>query len=495
MNVASLLRSAADLRPAKVALRFGAGGDATVTYADMDAEADRVARWLVANRIGRGDRVAIAMPNGPHFAYAYFGILRAGAIAVPLNAMLTAPEVARIVDDCGASAMLVGGPFGEVAASTADLRPVGRSSAWTELGGLQGEPVHVNVSEDDLAVLAYTSGTTGDPKGAMLTHANLLANLDQQMAIPDARVRTDDDVLVALPLSHIYGLNVCLGLLVKNAATGIVVERFEAKSALELIDRHRVTVVFGAPPMYVAWTSLPESGSHDMRTVRLAISGAAPLAPEVLERFRERFGVDIYEGYGLTETAPTVTSNRMADAPRPGSVGKPLPGVELRIVDDGGDDVEPGDPGEVIVRGPNVFRGYWNRPQDTEAALRDGWFHTGDIAVQDDDGYIYLVDRKRDLIIVSGFNVFPAEVEDALTSHPVVKEAAVVGVPDPYTGEAVAAYVVVEPGTEATEPELLAFVGTRLARFKTPKRVTFVEELPHVLTGKVLRRALRTGSV
>jgi long-chain acyl-CoA synthetase len=255
---------------------------------------------------------------------------------------------------------------------------------------------------------------------------------------------------------------------------------------------HKVTVLFGAPTMYASWVSVPGADQYDLSSVRLAISGAAPLATDVLRSFYDLFGARVYEGYGLTETAPTLWSNRMTDKPRPGSVGKPLPEVEFRLIDETGSDVELGDPGEVIVKGPNVFRGYWNRPDETEKAFIDGWFRTGDVGVLDEEGYLYLVDRKRDLIIVSGFNVFPSEVENALLLNPKVAEAAVVGVPHGYTGEAVKAYVVLEPGAEATEADLVADVQMRLARFKCPSSIEVVPDLPHLLTGKVLRRALRT---
>ncbi|MDQ3939792.1 MAG: AMP-binding protein, partial [Actinomycetota bacterium] len=273
----------------------------------------------------------------------------------------------------------------------------------------------------------------------------------------------------------------------------VLVDRFEPIPTLRLIHDHRVTVLFGAPTMYSAWISVPGADQYDLSSVRLAVSGAAPLAADVLRDFRDLFGVSIYEGYGLTETAPTLTSNRMADKPRAGSVGKPLPEVEYRLLDEAGNQVEVGDPGEVVVRGPNVFQGYWQRPDDTERAFWDGeWFRTGDIAVVDEDGYLYLVDRKRDLIIVSGFNVFPSEVENALIQNPKIDEAAVIGVAHPYTGEAVKAYVTLADGVEATEVELIADAEGRLARFKCPASIEIVEKLPHLATGKVLKRALRT---
>jgi long-chain acyl-CoA synthetase len=292
---------------------------------------------------------------------------------------------------------------------------------------------------------------------------------------------------------HIFGLNVPLGLLVLNGCTGVIVERFEPIETLRVIERHRPTILFGAPPMYQAWVDTPGAEQYDMSSVRIAISGAAPLSEETLRTFRELFGVQIYEGYGLTETAPTLTTNRMTGEPRAGSVGRPLPGIELRLVDEEFSPVELGDPGEIIVKGPNVFKGYWNRREETERVFRDGWFRTGDVGVMDEEGYIYLVDRKRDLIIVSGFNVFPSEVEAALLENPAVAVAAVVGEKHPYTGEAVKAYVVPTAGMAPTEAELLDDIGSRIARFKCPRSIEIVDELPALPTGKVLKRVLRSG--
>ncbi len=490
MNVAELLHGTARRFPDKAALITPGGSP--LTFAELGARASRVAAAVREAGISRGDRVAIAIHNVPAFVYSYLGILEAGAVAVPLNPTLTEPEVRRVLADSGASLVLGVSPSGEAARAAAETGGV-RYVEADDPSFSSGSAAEVaETSDEDLAVLAYTSGTTGDPKGAMLTHGNLLANLDQQLAIPDARVEPDDVLLLALPLFHIFGLNVTLGLLVKTGATGVLTERFEPVECLRLVQEHRVTVMFGAPTMYTALSSTPGAEQYDLSSVRLAISGAAPLPAGVLVRFKELFGVDVYEGYGLTETAPTLTSNRMAEAPRPGSIGKPLPGVEIRLVDDAGEDVELGDPGEILARGPNVFKGYWNKEEETRSAFVDGWFRTGDVAVQDEDGYLYIVDRKRDMVLVSGFNVFPSEVEHALMENPKVAEAAVIGVGHAYTGEAVKAFVVLEPGAEATPDELIADVQTRLARFKCPREVQIVETLPHLLTGKVLRRALRT---
>jgi long-chain acyl-CoA synthetase len=488
MNVAQLLLTSSHDHPAKPALFLPSGE--TITFGELAGHAAGVAEKLRSAGVSPGDRVGIAMSNVPAFVYSYFGILAAGAAVVPLNPTLTEPEVGRILDDAGAVLVLGVSPAGDVARAAAEAAGIRYASAaeWASPGAL----VPAEVAEDDLAVLAYTSGTTGEPKGAMLSHGNLLANVEQQMSM-DVHVESSDVLLLSLPLFHIFGLNVTLGLLAKTGASGVLTERFDPVECLRLIQEHRVSVMFGAPTMYTALAATPGAEGYDLSSVRLAISGAAPLPVEVLRRFKEIFGVDVYEGYGLTETAPTLTSNRMATAPRPGSIGKPLPGVEIRLVDEAGEDVELGDPGEIVARGPNVFHGYWQREDETRRAFTpDGWFRTGDVAVEDEDGYLYIVDRKRDLVIVSGFNVFPSEVEQALVAGPLVAEAAVVGVPHPYTGEAVKAFVVLEEGAEATEDELIADVQNRLARFKCPRSIEIVDTLPHLLTGKVLRRALRT---
>lgn len=492
MNLAELTTRAAQRVPEKVAL-VEAGSGSSQTYAELEREVDRVAAGLQAAGLHPGDRVAIAMPNVLNFVHAYLGILRAGGVAVPLNVMLTPIEMGRVLEDSGSRFVVAAPPFSpSVATMAADGGKVERvftTDAWDDLVSEEA-PGPVSVGRDDVAVLAYTSGTTGSPRGAILTHGNLLANLDQQMSIPDDHVRQEDVLLVALPLFHIFALNVPLGLTLLNAATALLVERFEPLEALRAIGDHKITVIFGAPTMYVAWVETPGVDQYDLSSVRLAISGAAALSEEVLHEFRSMFGVDIFEGYGMTETAPTLTTNRMAAEPKPGSIGKPLPGVELRLVDEQGNDVELGDPGEILVRGPNVFQGYWGRDDDNQAHFRDGWFHTGDVAVRDEEGYLYLVDRKRDLIIVSGFNVFPSEVENALMEDPRIEDAAVVAEAHPYTGETVKAFVIPAEGAVLTEEDVLTNVRDRLARFKCPTKVEVVDELPKQLTGKVLKRIL-----
>jgi long-chain acyl-CoA synthetase len=501
MNVAELLQATARRLPDKAALLYH---DQPLTYAELDRQVDRCAAGLAALGVRKGDRVGVMVHNVPHFVFAYQGIVRAGGVMVPLNTMFTAEEVATIVADAEARVLIVAEPFLPAVEGLRDALPmlehlvvVGAApvgaTTWEQMvgrGGDRGASMAPS-SSDDLAVLAYTSGTTGRPKGAMLSHGNLLANLDQMAQAPLLAEAESDVVLLALPLFHIYALNVILGMTIRAGATAILLERFDAVRSLESAERHRATILFGAPPMFIAWLNTPGIERYDLSSVRVAVSGAAPLPGAVLEEFQRRLGITIWEGYGLTETAPAVTSNAMGNAPKAGSIGRALPGLELRIVDEHGDDVEEGDPGEIVVRGPNVFHGYWRQDQGTTEALRDGWFHTGDVAYSDEDGYLFLVDRKKDLIIVSGFNVYPREVEDVLMRHAKVADAAVIGIPHPYTGEAVKALVVTRPGESATEEDIIEFCKRSLARFKCPQVVDFVRELPHTLTGKVLKRALR----
>lgn len=493
MDLPGYLRDTAARLPDKPALLV-ASSDVTLTYGALDAEVDRVAAALQGLGLKKGDRVAVGLPNSPEFVIAYFAVLRAGGVMIPLNIMLTPSEIKKVFFDSGTEIAITMDPFMEgvrKGAESTRVRHFVCASDWNTLEPKGSKPQAVDLSDDDLAVLAYTSGTTGEPKGAMLTHGNLRANLEQQMQVPES-MNEDDVLFLTLPMFHIFGLNVPLGLMVMNGATGVIADRFEPVDALRTIERFKPTVLFGAPPMYNAWINVPGADQYDLSSVRLAVSGAAPLSEEVLKGFKGIFGVQIFEGYGMTETAPTLTTNRMTDEPRAMSVGKPLPGVEIRLIDEEGNPVELGDPGEIVVRGPNVFKGYWNREEETAKSFIDGWFRTGDVAVMDEEGYIYLVDRKRDLIIVSGFNVFPSEVEAALLANPKIAEAAVVGEPHPYTGEAVKAFVVLAEGAVATEQELLDDISTRLARFKCPRSIEIVNELPYLLTGKVLRRALRT---
>jgi long-chain acyl-CoA synthetase len=348
--------------------------------------------------------------------------------------------------------------------------------------------------EADLAVLLFTSGTAGDPKAAMLTHGSMTANLRQMLAIPEI-LRVDDVGLVAIPLFHVFGLNVALGLSFATGAALVLDTRFDAAASLSQVRDLGVTTLVGVPTMFAAWADAPgddNGGPSPLAGVRRAISGAAALDPDVAQRFERRYGIGIWQGYGLTEASPAVSTSLGTGRNRPGSVGRPLPGIEVRLVDEADEPVLEGDPGEIWVRGPNVFAGYWrDRSATAQVLTDDGWLRTGDIGVIGDDGDLFVVDRSKDLVIVSGFNVFPAEVERVVASVPGVAEAVVIGRPDAETGESVEAVVVSDPGASVTEELVRAYCTANLARYKCPTSIRFVNELPHGLVGKALRRALR----
>ena len=475
------------------------------TYGELRDQVARLRGGLVSAGIEPGDRVAIIAANNWYFVVSYLAILGVGAVAVPLNPASPGPELAVELAGVEAAGVVVG-PTGRRSFATIDrsevpsLRLVVAAAAGEEpltdarlLDDLMaGDPVPiVERDDDDLAVLMFTAGTAGFPKAAMLSHGNLRANLEQMQAHPFRQQTADDVSFGVLPLFHIFGLNVVLGLVLFTGGCVLLIERFDPESAVEAIGKHGVTLIAGAPAMWAAWALLPGAPADAFASVRIAGSGAAKLDPAVQATMARRFGLEVSEGYGLTEASPVVTNATGIPAP-PGSIGAPLPGVRLRLIDGDGHDVLVGDAGEIRVQGPNVFKGYWEDPEATAAALTaDGWLRTGDLAVVDDDGFLFLVDRIKDLIIVSGFNVYPGEVEGVLVQHPAVAAAAVVGVQHPHSGEAVKAFVVTEEGRPVEEDDIINFCESRIARYKCPQKVVFVDEIPTGLGGKVLKRALR----
>jgi long-chain acyl-CoA synthetase len=490
MNLASVIEGHDADRPA-----LHVPGGPTTTYGQLRERVAQARGGLVARGVEPGDRVAVVSGNDPAFVVAYLAVLGVGAVAVPLNPLSPPPELGRELQVVGARLAVTGpGGIDAVAALDPDAVP-GFTGGVAVADLLGGEPGPLVARDDgDLAVLLFTSGTVGRPRAAMLTHGNLLANIRQILAAPRVRDSVDDVLLGVLPLFHVFGLNALLGQALVAGSSIVLVDRFEPRSSLQAVADHGVTVVPGVPTMWAAWAGLPDADPAALAGVRLAMSGAAGLEPHVRRAVRERLGVDLVEGYGLTEASPAVTSGVGHDAPA-GSIGAPLPGVEVRLVDASGEDALVGDPGEIWVRGPNVFAGYWEDPEATAAAItEDGWLRTGDVAVVDDDGFLSLVDRAKDVIIVSGFNVYPAEVEDVLDGHPGVAEVAVVGEPHPEAGEAVTAYVVPSSGARPDEAELIDHVGRHLARYKCPSTVVFVDELPRGETGKLLRRHLRAAT-
>lgn len=497
VNLATLLEDHPGDRTALVA-----GGD-RISYGRLRDEIDAMRGVLSGLGLEPGDPIAILCGTNPRFVRAWFAIIGAGFVAVPLNPQAPTPEVERELVAAGVRAVIAG-PAGVAVMSDLDRTKVPTlehifAPAGSELDAAvdldeamqsdNGAPI-VDRADDDVCALLFTSGTAGSPKAAMLTHGNLASNIRQMLSRPDQVTRPDDVSICVVPMFHVLGLNSILDLAMWVGSTLILVERFDPTSMIDMIEHERVTVLAGPPTMWSALTQVDDVSPAAFSSLRLAVSGAAAIPDRVVHDARDRLGFRIYEGYGLTEASPSVT---VASGDDPvGSIGRPIPGVEVRLVDDDGDDVYIGDAGEVLVRGPNVFVGYLDDPEATARVLdADGWLHTGDMAVVDDDGVLHLVDRAKDLIIVSGFNVFPAEVERVLEAHPSVEEAGVVGVPHPHSGEAVKAFVVPRSGRALEEDELIEWCATELARYKCPTKVDVVDEIPRGLGGKVLRRELR----
>jgi long-chain acyl-CoA synthetase len=448
-------------------------GERVVTYGELAAAADAVRAALAARSVGKGDRVVCVCGNVPEFVFAYLGTLGRGAVFVPLNPASPPAELEREQRVVDPSIVL-------------------DAAAITEMLGEDHPSCPVtDVDDDSTAVLLFTSGTAGTPRAAMLSHGNLRTNIEQTTALPDG-VRADDVLFGVLPLFHVFGLNVILALTLVNGARLVLVDRFDPVQSLATIAANDITVVAGAPPIWHAWAQMPDGAPDALAGVRVALSGADRLPEATHARILNRFGLNIREGYGLTEASPTVTSSLGTDAP-PGSIGRPLPGIELRVVDEDGDDVFVDDPGEIWVRGRNVFQGYWGEPEATARALtNDGWLRTGDLAVIDEVGTLRIVDRVKDLIIVSGFNVHPAEVEAVLLECPGVVDAGVVGVPDARSGEVIKAFVVVEPGSSLDAATLISHCSHEMARYKCPSTIEFVAQMPKGVGGKLLRRELRS---
>jgi len=490
VNLASALLATAATDPGRVAL----AGPAPVTYGILAERATAVAAH-VGGVAAPGDRVAVVAGNDLAFVAAYLGILLAGAVAVPLNTGSPSHELARQLDAVEPALVLA-------AAAHADLarRAVGQHEhavAVAVVDDLVSDSATPAVPRDahDLAVLLFTAGTAGAPKPAMLTHGSLLANLEQMQSHPGLRIAPEDVALGVLPLFHVYGLNVVLGLALHAGAAVSLLEHFHPVETLARVQQDHVTVVAAVPAVFDAWLALDEQVAPRaaLAGVRLCASGATTLPRATADGMRRRFGVAVHDGYGLTEASPVVTTTAVEAVPRAGSIGPPLPGVDVELLDLQGNPVLEGDPGEIVVRGPNVFAGYWRDADATAAVLVDGRLHTGDIAVADADGWLTLVDRAKDVIIVSGFNVFPGEVEDALRSHPDVADVAVVGETHPRTGETVVAYVVARDESAPDPVELLRHAGRRLARYKLPTRVVVVDTLPRTFAGKLVRRALSSA--
>ncbi|MGN9843139.1 long-chain-fatty-acid--CoA ligase [Nonomuraea sp. H19] len=486
MNLADRLHTAAGRLGGRAVLTLD---EAELTYGALDELSARLAGLLRCRGIGAGDRVAIMLPNVPEFGVVYYGVLRIGAVVVPLDPLLKRREIAAYLGDCGARLLIAWHAFAEAAeagsaGTKADCFFVVPEEFRRLLRGVPAQHEIAAMGAGDTAVIHYTSGTTGRPKGIELTHANLGGN-----AATVARMHAlgvDDVVLGALPLHHTYGQTCSLNATVHAGARLTLLRRFESGRALEVIRRDGVTVFQGVPTMYIALLDHP--GASDMSMLRVCASGGAALPLDVLRAYETRFGCQIIEGYGLSETSPVAATNRAGLGRRPGSIGWPIRGVEMKVIDDAGHEAPRGEIGEIVVRGPNVMKGYWNDPAATAEAIRDGWFHTGDLGRLDEDGFFFLVDRRRDVIIRAGYTVYPREVEEVLYEHPAVRQAAVLGVPHPELGEEIEAVVAVR--APVTGGQLRDFVRERVAAYKYPRHISFVDELPMSHTGKILKRAL-----
>ena len=488
-NLASNLVNTVRAHAGQVAVRLD---DATTTYSELDEASARVAGLLRERGFKPGDRVGIMLPNVPEFAVAYYGVLRAGGAVVPMNALLKVREVAYYLGDSGARLMFgwhdfAGDARGGAEQADAEAVVIDPASFPDLLASAIPDYQVAERDDEDTAVILYTSGTTGHPKGAELTHGNLISNTEVSRT-NIVRAGPDDVIFGGLPLFHTFGQTVALNVAVAAGACLTLLPRFDAGHALRIIAGHRVTVFEGVPTMYVALLHQPDRAGYDTSALRTCISGGAALPVEVLRGFEEAFGVPVLEGYGLSETSPVASFNHPGREQKPGSIGTPIRDVQMRVVDGEDHEVPQGEVGEIVIRGPNVMKGYWQRPEATAEAVRDGWFHTGDLARVDSGGYFYIVDRKKDLIIRGGYNVYPREIEEVLYEHPAVAEAAVIGLPHPALGEEVGAAVTLKPGASVTADELRDYVKGQVAAYKYPRHVWIAEALPKGPTGKIQKR-------
>jgi long-chain acyl-CoA synthetase len=493
LNLGSILAGSADLHPERVALRQG---ERALRYAELDRAARGVATALRARGIAPGETVALLIPNVAEFTLAYFGILYAGCTVVPLNVLLSAPEVEYHLKDSRAR-LLIAHPLFErparVGAQAAGVDVVLTAGAGAgtlaELADADPLPALHPTAATDTAVVLYTSGTTGKPKGAELTHANLFVNC--AVVVPKLVPPHEDDVaLGVLPLFHSFGQTCIQNATIAGGGCFSLLPRFAPEDAFETLERHGVTLFAGVPTMYFALLHHEPSRRYDLSKLRWCLSGGAPMPVEVMKAFEAKFGIEIYEGFGLSETSPVASFNMKGRTRTPGSIGYPVWGVEMAILDDEDRPLPDGERGEICIRGHNVMKGYLGRPDATKEALRGGWFHSGDIGIRDADGSYRIVDRKKDMILRGGFNVYPREVEEVLYAHPDIVEAAVIGVPHESHGEEVKA-VVVSRSPALEKDALIAWCKERLAAYKYPRIVEFSESLPKGPTGKILKRELR----
>jgi len=495
-NLATLLTESAEKFPERTAIRLD---DTAIPYAGLEQVSKLVAGLLVSKGVEAGDRVGIMLPNVPHFPMVYFGILRMGARVVPMNVLLTAREVKHYLANSGAKVVVAWEDFAPAAIEAAEevgaeVISINPTNVGDLIQGIEPYEEVAEVEPDDTAVILYTSGTTGQPKGAELTHHNIRSNIE---SIKDLFNPGEDDVFFGgLPLFHVFGQTVAMNGAVSVGAEITLLPRFDPSKALEIIQRDKVTIFMGVPTMYAAILQVPNRADYDISSLRLCVSGGAALPVEIIKAFEGEFNTPILEGYGLSETSPVASFGRVDMERKPGTIGTPIKDVELRIVDEEGNVLGVGDVGELQIKGPNVMKGYWQMPEATEKAIdAEGWFSSGDMATVDEDGYYSIVDRKKEMILRGGYNVYPREVEEVLYEHPAVAEAAVMGVPHDELGEEVVAIIAFKDGESATEDELRDHAKQGVAAYKYPRHILIVDELPKGPTGKILKREIDLSSV
>jgi long-chain acyl-CoA synthetase len=489
-NLATVLTETAERHGDRLAVKLD---DLDLNYALLAEATARFAGLLKERGVQRGDRIAVMLPNVPYFPVVYYGILRAGAVVVPMNVLLKGREVAFYLEDPEAKLLFAWHGFADAAregaeAAGSEVVLVTPGEFEQSLFAAEADREVADVDGSDTAVILYTSGTTGVPKGAELSHDNLRVNA--QISAGLAEGDENDILLGALPLFHTFGQTCSMNVSIALGSCLSMIPRFDPAKALEIVQRDRITVFQGVPTMYVAMLNHPDRDAYDTSSLRVCMSGGASMPVEVMRGFEEAFACKILEGYGLSETSPVASFNHPDRERKPGSIGTPIEGVEMKVVDDSDQEVPRGEVGEIVIRGHNVMKGYWRREDATEEAMRGGWFHTGDMATIDEDGYFFIVDRKKDMIIRGGFNVYPREIEEVLYEHPAVAECAVVGIPDDLMGEEVGAAVALKEGEQASEEDLREFVREQVAAYKYPRRVWFVDQLPKGPTGKILKREI-----
>lgn len=477
-------------------------GEKVITNVETAQFAGRFAAVLNKHGVQKGDRVVVCMPNSPDVIFSYQGIMRTGAIVIPVMFLLHQQEIHYILKDSEAKAVITSSmAYSKVKKAVAGLenppkifvveevKDEDAINVYKEAEGLQPIETSVPLTESDVAVILYTSGTTGKPKGVMLTHKNLYSN-----AATSASLQQEDEergtTLGVLPLAHVYGFTVTNACFLLGASI-VIFAMFNLEEVCKAIEKHKVKAFSAVPAMIHGMLTSPITDKYDLSSLESVGSGSAPIPVALIEGFKKKFNADVLEGYGLSEAAPVVSTNRRTMPVKPGSVGVPLPGIEIKIIDENGNEQPTGEVGELLVRGDNITPGYFRNEEATKEALQDGWLHTGDMARVDEDGYLYIVDRKKDLIIRGGFNIYPRELEELLSRHEAVSEVAVVGVPSERMGEEVVAFVVKKPKINVTEEELIEYCQNKLAKYKTPRRILFTRTLPKNAVGKVLKQQLK----